>query len=85
MNKNELIKMVITKFASHPIIFTTGYASRIAYLLKPEAVNHFYMVGSMGMASAIGRGVASQLSDNSHCPVIVDGEGALLRACTAWF
>lgn len=78
MNKTELITEVVARFEEHPIIFTTGYASRIAFTLRPAAANHFYMVGSMGMASAVGRGVARRLGAGSRHPVIVDGDGAML-------
>ncbi|MGN8276081.1 thiamine pyrophosphate-dependent enzyme [Pseudomonas sp. SMV71] len=78
MNKTELIAEIVTRFEGHPIIFTTGYASRIAFALRPASTNHFYMVGSMGMASAIGRGVVRGLGSGSRHPVIVDGDGAML-------
>ncbi|WP_397458493.1 thiamine pyrophosphate-dependent enzyme [Pseudomonas asplenii] len=78
MNKTELIELIVTHFEEHPIIFTTGYASRIAFELRPTATNHFYMVGSMGMASALGRGVATRLGTNARFAVIVDGDGAML-------
>lgn len=78
MNKTELIAEIVARFEQHPIIFTTGYASRIAFALRPAATNHFYMVGSMGMASAVGRGVARGLGAGFRHPVIVDGDGAML-------
>ncbi|MEN4892415.1 thiamine pyrophosphate-dependent enzyme [Erwinia billingiae] len=77
MNKTQLIKHISIIFNDHPLIFTTGYASRIAFSLYPEAKNHFYMVGSMGMAAAIGRGVASGFR-SAKFPVVVDGDGAML-------
>ncbi|MGV2876690.1 thiamine pyrophosphate-dependent enzyme [Pantoea vagans] len=77
MNKTQLIKLISMKYNEHPLIFTTGYASRIAFSLYPEAKNHFYMVGSMGMAAAIGRGVASGYKTTKF-PVVVDGDGAML-------
>jgi len=77
MNKTQLIKLISQNYNDHPLIFTTGYASRIAFSLYPEAQNHFYMVGSMGMAAAIGRGVASGYK-TSKFPIVVDGDGAML-------
>ncbi|WP_411969197.1 thiamine pyrophosphate-dependent enzyme [Paucibacter sp. B2R-40] len=78
MNKTMLIAEIVSRFENHPIIFTTGYASRIAFGLRPSSPNHFYMLGSMGMASAVGRGVASRLGTSARYPVIVDGDGAVL-------
>ena len=78
MNKTELIAHIVSTFATHPIVFTTGYAARIGFCLRPIATNHFYMVGSMGMASAIGRGLASALGAGSRYPVVIDGDGAVL-------
>ena len=78
MNKTELVAEIVNRFEDHPIIFTTGFASRIAFALRPRASNHFYMVGSMGMASAVGRGIVAQLDSRSRYPVIVDGDGAML-------
>lgn len=78
VNKASLIKLIVQRFENNPIVFTTGYASRLAYDLRPRARNHFYMLGSMGMASAIARGVASRQAATGRFPVVVDGDGALL-------
>ena len=56
------------------IIAPTGLASREIYDLK-DSPAHFYMMGSMGHAAAIGLGVA-QTTDR---PVVVlDGDGSIL-------
>jgi phosphonopyruvate decarboxylase len=57
------------------VIATTGYTGRELYALTDRA-NHFYMVGSMGCASAFGLGLALARPD-LHV-VIVDGDGAAL-------
>ncbi len=56
------------------VIATTGKCGRELYSVADKN-QHFYMVGSMGSASAIGLGVAV----NSDRPVVVvDGDGAAL-------
>lgn len=56
------------------VIATTGKCGRELYAIHDKK-QHFYMVGSMGSASAIGLGVAL----NSERPVMVlDGDGAAL-------
>jgi len=60
------------------VISTTGKLSRELYELddrEHDKANRFYMVGSMGCASAFGLGV----SRGTRQPVVVlDGDGALL-------
>lgn len=74
MNKTEAITQILAATAEQPIIFTTGYACRIAQDLD-DRPSHLYMTGSMGLASSIGTGVALA----TGCPtVVVDGDGSLL-------
>lgn len=74
MNKTAAIEAVLAATADQPIIFTTGYACRIARGLA-DRDNHFYMTGSMGLASSIAIGVALE---TRRPTVVVDGDGALL-------
>lgn len=64
-----------TAAANTVVIATTGYAGRELYALA-DRPNHFYMVGSMGCASALGQGLALARPD-VHV-VVVDGDGAAL-------
>lgn len=57
------------------VIATTGYTGRELWALA-DRPNHFYMVGSMGCASALGLGVAIQAPGTEV--VVVDGDGAAL-------
>lgn len=57
------------------VIATTGFTGRELYATADRA-NHFYMVGSMGCASALGLGLAMVRPD-LHV-VVVDGDGAAL-------
>jgi thiamine pyrophosphate-dependent acetolactate synthase large subunit-like protein len=74
VNKSSAIRAVIEATSDEPIVFTTGYACRIArdVLDRP---NHFYMTGSMGLASSIAIGIAEQ---TGRPTVVVDGDGSLL-------
>lgn len=60
--------------ATTAIISTTGVTSRELFTLGDRPA-HFYMVGSMGCAGAIGLGVASV---SSRPVIVVDGDGAAL-------
>lgn len=74
MNKTAAIGAVLDVVTTEPIVFTTGYACRIARGIA-DRPNHFYMTGSMGLASSIGIGIAQQ----TELPtVVVDGDGSLL-------
>ncbi len=57
------------------VIATTGYTGRELYAAA-DRDNHFYMVGSMGCASALGLGLAMVRPD-LHV-VVIDGDGAAL-------
>ncbi|MBF6327718.1 phosphonopyruvate decarboxylase [Nocardia transvalensis] len=56
------------------VVSTTGKTSRELYVIS-DRPQHFYVVGAMGSASAVGLGVAR----HTHRPVVViDGDGAAL-------
>ncbi|WP_216207595.1 thiamine pyrophosphate-dependent enzyme [Amycolatopsis aidingensis] len=74
MNKTTAIGAVLAATTDEPIVFTTGYACRIARHLGDRQGN-FYMTGSMGLACAIGTGVALE---TARTTVIVDGDGSVL-------
>ena len=57
------------------VVSTTGLTSRELWSIDDQP-NHFYMVGSMGCAAAIGLGLGLERPDRRV--VIVDGDGALL-------
>lgn len=76
MNKLEALRLIIDRYPDTPMVFTTGFISRMAYALR-DTDNHFYMVGSMGLAAPIGMGVAVALGQHV---VVVDGDGALSMA-----
>jgi sulfopyruvate decarboxylase subunit beta len=58
-----------------PVIVCNGFASREAFKIA-DRPTHFYMIGSMGVAPAIGLGVA--LAKPEKKVVILDGDGNVL-------
>jgi len=67
---------VIGAVAAQPglVICTLGLPSRELYSLSDKP-SHFYMLGSMGMASSIGLGLALAQEKRVY---IIDGDGSLL-------
>jgi phosphonopyruvate decarboxylase len=60
---------------SEPIIHANGYICRESFAVGDRPQN-FYMIGSMGLASAIGLGLS--LARPQHPTVVFDGDGNLL-------
>ena len=58
-----------------PVIHANGYMCRESFSLGDRPEN-FYMIGSMGLASAIGLGVS--LTNRDTPTVVLDGDGNLL-------
>jgi phosphonopyruvate decarboxylase len=58
-----------------PVIHANGYMCRESFSLGDRPEN-FYMIGSMGLASAIGLGLS--LADREWPTVVFDGDGNLL-------
>ena len=73
--RKEAIKIVAEKISSNPIIAANGYLSRDLYETCDKPSN-FYMIGSMGLASSIGLGLA--LKNRKKIFYIFDGDGNLL-------
>ena len=63
------------KISDNPIIAANGYLSRDLYEVHDKPSN-FYMIGSMGLASSIGLGLA--LKNKKKIFYIFDGDGNLL-------
>lgn len=75
MNSLEAIKTILSNLRDDDIaLFTTGFISRYAFSCGDRESN-FYMIGSMGLASSVGLGIAL----NTEKRVFVfDGDGSLL-------
>jgi phosphonopyruvate decarboxylase len=73
------IQAAVKQLGNEPVVHANGYPSRESHAVADRAQN-FYMIGSMGLASAIGLGVASAraASPASSSTVVFDGDGNLL-------
>jgi len=67
--------VALTPPESTLVVSSTGYTSRELYAVA-DRPNHFYMVGSMGCASALGLGVSLACPDRRV--VVVEGDGSVL-------
>lgn len=74
MERIEAIKTIAETLDDELIICNIGFPSRELYAVK-DSSTHFYMLGSMGMASSIGLGLA--LSSKRKV-VVFDGDGSVL-------
>jgi thiamine pyrophosphate-dependent acetolactate synthase large subunit-like protein len=73
--KKEAIKIISKEIGNAPIISANGFISRDLYQ-NNEKNNNFYMIGSMGLASSIGLGVA--LKNPKKKIHVFDGDGNIL-------
>lgn len=70
----EAIRIIKESLAGFVFLSTTGFTSRESFAVKDSP--DFYMVGSMGLISAIGCGVA--LAQEGKRIAVLDGDGAIL-------
>jgi phosphonopyruvate decarboxylase len=77
ISRFEALRAAVSALADEPAVHANGYVCRESFAVK-DRVENFYMIGSMGMASAIGLGVA--LSAPARPTVIWDGDGNLLMS-----
>ena len=75
MIRKAAISTVVKKIGSHPVISANGLISRDLFEVCDKNSN-FYMIGSMGLASSIGLGVA--LKNPRKSVFIFDGDGNVL-------
>ena len=75
MIRKEAMKIVLDEVGSSPIISANGFMSRDLFELKDKNSN-FYMIGSMGLASSIGLGIA--LKNPKKRVYVFDGDGNIL-------
>lgn len=74
MKRIDAIKRISEQLEDEPVISNIGFPSRELYAVK-DSPTHFYMLGSMGMASSIGLGLALA---QERKVVALDGDGSLL-------
>jgi phosphonopyruvate decarboxylase/sulfopyruvate decarboxylase subunit beta len=75
LNYREAITAIMELLKGQLVVCANGLISRETFTIRDRTEN-FYMIGSMGLASSIGLGVA--LSKPSRKVIILDGDGNLL-------
>ena len=75
MNRKEAIKIISKKINNNPIVSANGFITRDLFEVFDNPSN-FYMIGSMGLASSIGLGVA--LKNPKKRIYVFDGDGNIL-------
>ena len=77
ISRFEALRAAVATLRREPVIHANGYICRESFAVK-DRLENFYMIGSMGLASAIGLGVALTVPDRPT--VIFDGDGNLLMS-----
>ena len=75
ISRRAAIKAARTAIGGEPIVHANGYICRESFSIGDRPAN-FYMIGSMGLASAIGFGLT--LAQPDRTAVVFDGDGNLL-------
>jgi sulfopyruvate decarboxylase subunit beta len=73
--RKEAVELIAKEIGEQPIISANGFMSRDLYETN-EKESNFYMIGSMGLASSIGLGVA--IKNPGKKIHIFDGDGNIL-------
>ena len=73
--RRDAIKKIMENIEDEVIVCNIGFPSRELYDIQ-DRVRNFYMIGSMGLASSIGLGLAISKVDEKI--VVIDGDGSLL-------
>jgi hypothetical protein len=77
ISRFEALRAAVSALTTEPVVHANGYICRESFAVK-DRIENFYMIGSMGMASAIGLGAA--LSVPTRPTVVFDGDGNLLMS-----
>ena len=75
MIRKEAIEIFLEKISMEPIVSANGYISRDLFNVHDKSTN-FYMIGSMGLSSSIGLGIA--LKKPKKRIFVFDGDGNIL-------
>tara|TARA_B100000029_G_C17352787_1_gene879579 strand:+ start:218 stop:775 length:558 start_codon:yes stop_codon:yes gene_type:complete len=73
--RKEAIDIIVNEIDNEPIISANGYISRDLFNVE-DKISNFYMIGSMGLASSIGLGVA--MKNQNKKIFVFDGDGNIL-------
>jgi phosphonopyruvate decarboxylase/sulfopyruvate decarboxylase subunit beta len=77
ISRYAAIRAAVKQLGVEPVIHANGYPSRESHAVADRPQN-FYMIGSMGLASAIGLGIT--LARPAPSTVVFDGDGNLLMS-----
>ncbi len=77
MKGTEAFQEILPLLKDEPVVHANGYICRESFQLQDRRGN-FYMIGSMGLASAIGLGVALARPDKKV--LVFDGDGNVLMS-----
>lgn len=77
ISRSEALAVAIQQLGDESAIHANGYVCRESFAIHDRPQN-FYMLGSMGLASAIGLGLA--LVQPTRSSVVFDGDGSLLMS-----
>jgi len=80
MTEAEALGVLMGSVFTDVVIVANGYLSRLAFRAR-DLPTTFYMIGSMGLASSIGLGVA--IARPERRVLVVDGDGNLLMGLGA--
>ena len=75
MIRKEAITIIAKNIGKNPIVSANGFMSRDLFEVNDKESN-FYMIGSMGLASSIGLGIA--LKNPKKRVFVFDGDGNIL-------
>ena len=76
MTRLEAIKLIVDCISDEDIlVHANGAISRESFFCKDRKTN-FYLIGSMGLASSVGLGIAICKTD--HKVIVLDGDGNIL-------
>jgi len=75
MIRKEAVKIIAENIGKNPIVSANGFMSRDLFEVNDKESN-FYMIGSMGLASSIGLGIA--LKNPKKKVFVFDGDGNIL-------
>jgi len=75
MIRKEAVKIIAKRIGKNPIVSANGFMSRDLFEVNDKESN-FYMIGSMGLASSIGLGIA--LKNPRKQVFVFDGDGNIL-------
>lgn len=77
MTREQAIQQILDRHGKDAVyIFATGYIARTGFKLCWGKYTAFYMMGSMGLAPAIGRGLAEFCTEFKRDVVVINGDGA---------